>query len=89
MSLVVSLYRKLPIEIEAVQLRPGENETGVMEWLDLCEQGYSWNPNHMTLTIETLEGDMRAHMGDYIIRGVEGEFYPCAPSIFDATYEEV
>lgn len=37
--------------------------------------------------IPTLEGDMRAEVGDYIIRGVQGEFYPCKPDIFEATYE--
>jgi hypothetical protein len=41
------------------------------------------------LIIHTLEGDMRADIGDWIIRGVKGEFYPCKPDIFDATYEQV
>lgn len=40
------------------------------------------------IAIETLEGTMRALPGDWIIRGVKGEFYPCKPEIFDATYEE-
>lgn len=44
-------------------------------------------PEH--IAINTLEGTMRALPGDYIIRGVQGEFYPCKPDIFDATYEEV
>lgn len=39
------------------------------------------------LTIKTLEGEMRADVGDWIIRGVKGELYPCKPDIFDATYE--
>jgi hypothetical protein len=39
------------------------------------------------LYIETLEGRMRADLGDYVIRGVKGEFYPCKPDIFEATYE--
>ena len=39
--------------------------------------------------IHTLEGDMRVSSGDWIIRGVQGEFYPCKPDIFKATYEEV
>lgn len=42
-----------------------------------------------SLMIETLEGTMRAEVGDYIIRGVQGELYPCKPDIFDATYETV
>jgi hypothetical protein len=39
------------------------------------------------LHIPTLEGDMNASVGDYIIKGVQGEFYPCKPDIFEATYE--
>ncbi len=46
----------------------------------ICFDGYS-------LTIRTLEGVMRADIGDMIIRGVKGEFYPCKPDIFEATYE--
>ena len=42
-----------------------------------------------TLVIHTLEGDMEASFGDYIIKGVNGEFYPCKPDIFAKTYEEV
>ena len=42
-----------------------------------------------TLVIHTLEGDMEASIGDYIIKGVNGEFYPCKPDIFAKTYEEV
>lgn len=44
---------------------------------------------HGTLTIPTLEGDMTASVGDWIIKGINGEFYPCKPDIFDATYEKV
>ena len=42
-----------------------------------------------TMTIKTLEGDMTANVGDYIIKGVKGEFYPCKPDIFEQTYEPV
>lgn len=41
------------------------------------------------LHIRTLEGEMKANVGDYIIKGVNGEFYPCKPDIFEKTYEEV
>ena len=44
---------------------------------------------HPQLLIHTLEGVMRANFGDWIIRGVKGEFYPCKPEIFEATYEPV
>jgi hypothetical protein len=49
------------------------------------EISQSYDPEH--LTIATLEGKMRADLGDWIIRGVQGEFYPCKPDIFAATYE--
>ena len=39
--------------------------------------------------METLEGNMKANIGDYIIKGINGEFYPCKPDIFDKTYEKV
>jgi hypothetical protein len=42
-----------------------------------------------TMVIETLEGNMTANVGDYIIKGVKGEFYPCKPAIFEQTYELV
>ena len=42
-----------------------------------------------TITIHTLEGDMKAKQGDYIIKGVKGEFYPCRKDIFEQTYEEI
>jgi hypothetical protein len=48
----------------------------------------AWQTN-VELTIHTLEGDMKAMPGDYIIRGIKGEQYPCKPDIFEATYEEV
>lgn len=43
----------------------------------------------VSLTINTLEGDMQANVGDYIIKGVNGEFYPCKPDIFEKTYDKV
>ena len=82
-------YRKKPVVIEAMQLRPLENEHLVMEWLSEEGAQHSYNSDYMTLAIETLEGTMTAHMGDYIIKGVHGEFYPCKPDIFEKTYEAV
>ena len=93
-------YQKKPVIIEAVQLNwknwdeicdflndiinkdnPGRNtET----FSDNCgEQG----PTFIELTIPTLEGDHIAKHGDWIIKGIRGEFYPCKPDIFEATYE--
>lgn len=53
------------------------------------EKGIYIDPATGDLMIRTLEGDMRATYGDWIIRGVQGEFYPCKPEIFEATYEAV
>lgn len=52
-------------------------------------KGLYIDPANGDFMIRTLEGDMRATYGDYIIRGVAGEFYPCKPDIFEQTYEEI
>ena len=82
-------YRKKPVEIEAM-LYPGLRELHealpVLNWLD--ENGVN-HTHEGGLLIHTLEGDMLAMPGDYIIKGVQGEFYPCKPDIFEATYEPV
>lgn len=79
-------YRKKPVIIEAIKF-DGTDES--VEWLlpqlKSGEIGRSFNK----LYIETLEGVMEASIGDYIIKGVNGEFYPCKPDIFEMTYEEV
>ena len=84
----VKKYRKKPVEIEAMQLNT-HNVHEVAEWCgaDLGHTFGSTDPD--ALDIRTLEGTMAAYIGDYIIRGVQGEFYPCKPDIFAATYEEV
>ena len=95
-------YRKKPVVIEAVQLtwknwcvvceflgdiisekNPARNATG---YSDACGE---IGPEYIELTIPTLEGDHIAKHGDFIIRGVKGEFYPCKPDIFAATYEAI
>lgn len=53
------------------------------------DKGIWINPVDGSLMIRTLEGDMRASLGDFIIKGVKGEFYPCRQDIFEETYEEV
>lgn len=84
-------YRKKPVEIEAMQLW-ADNAYDVAEWCGVTVTG-SFGPDLKPivpiLNIPTLEGDMQARCGDWIIRGVQGEFYPCKPDIFAATYEEV
>lgn len=53
------------------------------------DKGWYIDPANGNLLIRTLEGDMRVTPGDYVIRGVQGEFYPCKPDIFEATYDAV
>ncbi len=83
-------YRKKPVVIEAVQF-DGTNFDSIAAWVmplardDTDVGGQVGDDPH--LDICTLEGTMRADPGDWIIRGVQGEFYPCKPDIFDATYE--
>lgn len=79
-----SRFRKKPVEIEAV-LNDGSSACHV-ELLRWCDG----DPGPRgEVYVETLEGTMRANVGDWIIKGVQGEFYPCKPDIFDATYEAV
>lgn len=94
-------YRKRPVVIDAVQLcwknwnevcdllgdivsdeNPGRSVSG-------CSDACGEHPPYIELTIPTLEGKYFARHGDWIIRGVQGEFYPCRPDIFDATYQAV
>ena len=76
-------YRKKPVEIEAV-LWSGFNYDEICELGDKKVQRSGNN-----LLIYTLEGMMIASLGDYIIKGVSGELYPCKPDIFNFTYEKV
>lgn len=85
-------YRKKPVVIEAMQWvsdMPDRYLQSVFDWLDAGGVRWTLSNDARCITITTLEGDMLASDGDYIIRGVQGEFYPCKPDIFDATYEAV
>jgi hypothetical protein len=79
-------FRKKPVVIEAVQFN-GKNDLEVSAFVG--ENGYDPTENGPSWVIRTLEGEMRADPGDWIIKGVQGEFYPCKPDIFEATYEAV
>jgi hypothetical protein len=82
-------YRKKPVVVEAMQFT-GKNHTAVREWGDELGKVGVWDgTGGGGMVIPTLEGDHRADPGDWIIRGVKGEFYPCKPDIFEATYEAV
>lgn len=76
-------YRKMPVVVEAVQWT-GENHAEMCEFVD--PEAFEIIPR-IGLVIHTLEGDYHASPGDYIIKGVNGEFYPCKPDIFAKTYE--
>lgn len=79
-------YRKKPVVIEAVQYS-GAN---VQEIIDFTEgQAIKNGGKSDFMTIPTLEGDHTATTGDWIIKGINGEFYPCKPDIFEKTYEKV
>jgi hypothetical protein len=86
-------YRKKPVIIEAVQLtiENVKNNT-ITNFLGDKFTGYiseSKNLEEVITYIDTLEGRMKASTNDYIIKGVQGEFYPCKPDIFELTYEIV
>jgi hypothetical protein len=85
----MSKYRKKPVVIEAMRLWP-ENIAKVEEWIGPASiaKGAYIDPANQ-IAIYTLEGVMTANSGDWIIKGVKGEFYPCKHDIFDATYEYV
>jgi hypothetical protein len=93
-------FRKLPVEIDAMQWDgTAASATPIIDWIlsngstatyrcsnpDRCAEHNGDTPH--TISIRTLEGDMAATVGDWIIRGVMGEFYPCRGDIFAATYE--
>ncbi|HMA78977.1 MAG TPA: hypothetical protein VKP88_07690 [Candidatus Paceibacterota bacterium] len=76
-------YTKRPIEITAMRVEKPYKR--VAEWCGgtiITEDGRAFH----CILIETLEGKMEARVGDYVIRGIEGEFYPCRPDIFERTY---
>lgn len=82
-------YRKRPVVIDAMQFLPGTKDR-VFNWITGTRYA-DFDPTNGApiLVIHTLEGDMVARMGDWVIRGVNGEFYPCKPDIFAKTYEHV
>lgn len=90
-------YRKMPVVIEAMRYQDNAAATAIIDWAlscgatinywcassELCRRG----TDEHVLRIATLEGNMDASIGDWIIKGVSGEFYPCKPDIFTKTYE--
>jgi len=91
-------YRKIPVEIEAMHFSTNNEEGSptmdkIVNWINAGQsltdkKRIAWH-NGTDIFIQTLEGEMTATCGDYIIRGVKDEFYPCKPDIFELTYEKV
>ena len=81
-------YRKKPVVIEALQISR-ESIYKVERWCGGSIKGIKLPITEQCIDIQTLEGEIRANFGDYVIQGVKGEFYPCKPDIFELTYEEV
>lgn len=87
-------YRKKPVEIEAIKY-DGKNADDCIKFIEngqvICwkkKEVFPYSKPEIRIMIETLEGVMQARPGDYIIRGVNGEYYPCKPDIFEKTYEK-
>lgn len=76
-------YRTKPCEIEAVRWN-GNNLNEIISFVGKENLIIQTN-----LKIKTLEGDMTASIGDYIIKGLHGEFYPCKPDVFEKKYEQI
>lgn len=90
----MSKYKKKPVVIEAFCWTGDVNQTEDPEWIvdaiKYLEAGFlDEGTPEVKLWIRTLEGTMIADRGDYIIKGVKNEIYPCKPDIFDITYEKV
>ena len=92
--MITGKYRKKPIVIEAMCFSTN-NESGsptmdsIVNWANQGEPKCNAWHNGTNIFISTLEGEMMASVGDFIIKGVNGEFYPCKPDIFAKTYERV
>ena len=85
----MSFFQKKPVVVEARQLTH-DNLGEIFAWINSNSKDIAWFPAgsaSQPLVIQTLEGDHQATIGDWIIKGVKGEFYPCKPDIFEMTYE--
>ena len=88
---MIKKYRKKPVQIEAIQFM-GNNVKEIEDFVGQQLLRFTNKDNEdpdYSVGIPTLEGIMKASVGDYIIRGVKNEFYPCKPDIFRSTYDEV
>lgn len=92
----MGIYRKKPVKVEAFQWTGDKDQEPEPVWMNealrdgtavIYRRGIT--PVSSLMVIRTFEGNMQATPGDYIIRGVKGELYPCKPDIFELTYEKV
>lgn len=83
---MIKTFVKKPVQVQAIQWT-GDNYEEIIDFVGSASFPYSFDDGE--IIIETLEGAVAARRGDWIIRGVNGEFYPCKPDIFEKTYEEV
>lgn len=86
---MVKKYRKKPVVIEAIQWT--KDNAGEVDLFCCGKAALVLSPlpaAPLVFFIHTLEGTMKASLGDYIVKGVNGEFYPCKPDIFEKTYED-
>lgn len=81
-------FRKKPVVINA-ELLTVDNMIAVESWCNGCIKVISLPAEQRIIHIQTLEGEMTANVGDWVIRGIKGEFYPCRADIFEASYESV
>lgn len=90
MSTTAHRYRKRPVEVDAIEFTDhGELDAWLADTIGRDKFMFLVSPDRISLKIDTPEGTMTAHPGDWIIRGIAGECYPCKPDIFTATYEAV
>ncbi len=83
-------FRKKPVVIEAIQFTGPESFARMMNaWMGPFDSVVDGEGDKENFFIETLEGNHCANIGDWIIKGVKGEFYPCKPDIFEMTYDRV
>lgn len=90
MALIIGVakYKKKPVVIEAIQY----TQNNIEEVFKFCLNKVKRTGNHITtgdIVISTLEGEMTAKIGAWIIKGIQGEFYPCKPDIFEKTYDTI
>jgi len=81
-------YRKIPVVVEAHQFTETTKDR-VFNWVTCNRSADHDEKGQPVLKIQTLEGEMTAQLGDWVVKGVKGEFYPVKPDIFDLTFEPV